>query len=55
MSLVPYIEKRAAVFRAENHVNNNKAKRLRHAKEYGPKARFIPAWATGPGTDTQKA
>jgi hypothetical protein len=49
------IEQGAAVFRAENHVNNNKAKRLWHTEEYGPTARFIPAWANGPGIDTHKS
>ncbi len=32
------IEQGAAVFRAENDVNNNKAKRLWHAEDYGPTA-----------------
>src|SRR6266540_285167 len=35
------IEQGAAVFRAENDVNNNKAKRLWHTEEYGPTAQ---AW-----------
>ena len=31
--------------------NNKKTEGLWYAEEYGPKARFIPAWANGPGID----
>jgi len=27
---------------------------MKHAEDHGPKARFIRAWANGPGIDTHK-
>src|SRR5437016_10489810 len=39
----------AHIFCTGNDVNNNEAQGLWHGADYGPKARFIPAWANGPG------
>ena len=30
-------------------LNDHEAQGLWHGEDYGPKARFIPAWANGPG------
>ena len=43
------IEQGTALLRAEYDVNDDEAQRLWHGVDFGPTARFIPAWGNAPG------